>query len=65
MPEQAGKACKHCGQWKRLDQYYAHPNTKDRKQVWCIACQKAKVYEWRLEHRGRYNEIARKSRAKK
>ena len=32
------KTCRQCGEEKALNEYYAHPKTKDQKQQACKTC---------------------------
>ena len=45
------KTCKKCQTEKPLDQFRAHPKTKDLKKTECIPCDDARQKEYYLKHK--------------
>jgi hypothetical protein len=51
------KRCKHCGEFKRLDEFYGEKDGRDGKRPECKACTAARRKAWYQQNRTR--EIAR------
>lgn len=53
------KTCSKCKEDKPVDQFRAHPNTKDRKRPECKQCCAARDARWRSENRDNISEKRR------
>jgi len=53
------KNCKQCGELKALDDYYAHPDTADRKSAKCVECVKENARANRAKNIEYYREYDR------
>lgn len=59
LPLPTTKRCTLCREAKSLDDYHAHPTTRDRKQSRCKDCAKKTTRTWYWEHREIVLEQAR------
>lgn len=53
------KICKHCGQWKKDDEFRRNRRNRDGLSSWCAECHNEATRRWREENRERINAAGR------